>query len=293
MDGWRRPVLYKQLREEWHTRESAVLIRVAMTFAPEGLVLGAGTVLVPADGIRGLKSLQGQEQRILALLSAAHGKAVPPSVLGNIERARKAWSKGDHSLAYIHLAHARLQAPEDARSAACRLFIADSAISAGVSPRAIFQALKIGNSYIDFVEKAYNPDEPRIPAGSGRTSGEWTDSDEAGGNDVPTGKTTGEEAQGSSVLARMPLPASSFLGELSAAQVAELGAYALRLLGPAGAAAAAFGLLFIPSPNDIHVEGEVSGVPGLRYSWNRDEALLHFTSLTPPPPTNDVPSQRR
>lgn len=70
---------------------------------------------------------------------------------------------------------------------------------------------------------------------------------------------------------------TSWLGELSVAQVVELGAYALRVLGIGGAAAAAFGLLFVPSPNDVHVEGEVSGVPGLRYSWNRDEALLHFT----------------
>jgi len=37
-----------------------------------------------------------------------------------------------------------------------------------------------------------------------------------------------------------------------------------------------FGLLFVPSPNDVHVEGEVSGTPGLRYLWNRDEALVQF-----------------
>ena len=37
--------------------------------------------------------------------------------------------------------------------------------------------------------------------------------------------------------------------------------------------------MFVPSPNDVLVEGEVEveGIPGLRYSWNRDEALLHFT----------------
>jgi hypothetical protein len=45
----------------------------------------------------------------------------------------------------------------------------------------------------------------------------------------------------------------------------------------AGAAAATFGLLFIPSPNNIRVDGEVQGIPGLRYSWNRDETLLHLT----------------
>jgi hypothetical protein len=57
----------------------------------------------------------------------------------------------------------------------------------------------------------------------------------------------------------------------------ELGLYVARVVGPAGGAATVFGLLFIPSPNDVHVEGEVAGIPGLRYSWNRDEALLHFT----------------
>ncbi len=57
----------------------------------------------------------------------------------------------------------------------------------------------------------------------------------------------------------------------------ELGAYAARLLGPAGAAVAAFGLLFIPSANNVRVEGDVPEIPGLRYSWNRDETLLHLT----------------
>jgi hypothetical protein len=75
----------------------------------------------------------------------------------------------------------------------------------------------------------------------------------------------------------MPPPASSFLGELSTAQLAELGVYAARLLGPAAAAAAVFGLLFIPSPNNVHVEGDVPEIPGLRYSWNRDETQLYLT----------------
>jgi hypothetical protein len=36
-------------------------------------------------------------------------------------------------------------------------------------------------------------------------------------------------------------------------------------------------LLLIPSPNNNRIEGEVSGVPGLTYTWNRDETELHFT----------------
>jgi hypothetical protein len=231
-------VLDEQLRAAWHARERAVPINPVLNLAPEGLVLGAGTVLLPAEARRRLTSLRGQEARVLALLSAAYGRAVAPSVLGNIERAAKSWREGDDCLAYIHLAHTGLNALSDNRVAACRLFIADGLMKAGVSPRAIFEALA--------VEKVYNPAEPRVPAGSGRTSGEWT--------------------RGLSVL-----------GDLTAEAAEQLGRFALRLLSPTlGEAAAAFGLLFIPSPNNVRVEGEVSDLPGLSYSWNRDESLLHF-----------------
>jgi hypothetical protein len=236
-------VLDEQLRDAWHARVSAIPITHVPKLAPEGLVLGAGTVVVAAEGLRRLQSLEGQEARVLALLSAAYGRAVAPSVLGNIERAAKSWSEGDDCLAYIHLAHGVLQSLRDPRAAACRLFIADNLMSAGVRPRTIYEALKVG----DAVEKVYNPAEPRVPAGSGRTSGEWT--------------------RGLSVL-----------GDLTAEAAEQLGRFALRLLSPTlGEAAAAFGLLFIPSPNNDRVEGEVPDLPGLSYSWNRDESLLHLT----------------
>ena len=188
----------------------------------------------------------------------------------------KLGAKGDDCLAHIHLAHTRLYSIRDARVAAYRLFLADGALRAGASTSDVLKALHLDARFIDAVEK-YNPDQPRVPAGSGRTSGEWTDSDEAGSGAIPGGAKAEEGPQGSSLLGRMPLPAASFLGELGAAQLAELGAYVARLLGPGGAAAAVFGLLFIPSPNNVHVEGEVSGVPGLRYAGNSDEALFHFT----------------
>lgn len=240
-------MLDEELRDAWHERERTVSISPVLNLAPEGLVLGAGTVLVAADGVRRLRHLEGQEARVLALLSAAYGREVAPSVLGNIERAAKSWSEGDDCLAYIHLAHSGLQVPRDPRASACRLFIADSLMNAGVSPRTIFEALQVGASYIDVVEKVYNPAEPRVPAGSGRTSGEWT--------------------RGLSVL-----------GDLTAQAAEQLGRFALRLMSPAlGEVAAAFGLLFIPSPNNVRVEGEVEGVPGLSYAWNSDESLLHLT----------------
>jgi hypothetical protein len=212
-----------------------------------GLVLGAGTVLVPVDGPCRLHSLQGGQARVLALLSAAYGRAVAPSVLGNIQRAARSWWDGEECLAHIDLARSRLQAPSDVQAAAYRLFVAENAMKAGLSPSAVFQALNIDRSYIDAVEKAYNPAEPRVPAGSGRTSGEWTDSEQTSGAGN-AGEREAEEKPPGSSLARPPLPAASFLGELTAAQVVELGVYALRILGPAGAAVAAFGLLLFLLP---------------------------------------------
>lgn len=94
-------MLTEQLREQWRARERAAPIYPVMTFTPDGLVLGAGTVLLQADGPRRLQSLRGQEMRVLALLAAAYGKAVAPAVLGNIERAVKSWRDGDQCLAHI------------------------------------------------------------------------------------------------------------------------------------------------------------------------------------------------
>lgn len=269
-----RDVLHKKLREDRPMRQRTEPLNPALTFSLEGLVLGAGTVLLEMDGRRRPQRLQGQELRLLALLSAFHGKPTAPSALQNIGRAAKAWSEGDDCLAYVHLAQAGLSPPQDFRLAAHRLEMAQSAVKHGASPRAVFKALHFDARYIDAVEKAYNPAEPRVPAGSGRTSGEWTDGASTVEDDTASETTAGGASHGSSLLV---LPASSFLGELSAAQAVDLGAFAARLVNPAGAAVAAFGLLFIPSPNNIRVEGEVSEIPGLRYSWDRDETQLHLT----------------
>jgi hypothetical protein len=172
-------------------------------------------------------------------------------VLGNIERAAKSWGDGEECLAYLHLAHGRLQAPSDVRAAAYRLFVAEHAMKAGLSPSAILETLNIGPQYVDAIEKAYNPEEPRVPAGSGRTSGQWTDSEQASEGGREEEGTAVEKPPGSS-LARAPVPPAArflgFLGELTAAQLAELGAYASRILGPVGAATAVFGLLLFLLP---------------------------------------------
>jgi hypothetical protein len=142
-------------------RKRTVPISPALYFSADGLALGAGTVLLPAEGHRRLAKLQGEEARLLALLSVTYGRAIPPSVLGNIERAAKSWREGDSTLAVIHLAHAALPRPDDPHEAARRLFITDAFIKAGTSPFAILRALGLNDSgHADAVGLGLLPYEP-------------------------------------------------------------------------------------------------------------------------------------
>ena len=124
------------LRNAWHAHELDIPISTALNFGRDGLVLGAGTAIIAAEGSpRRLKSPRGDEPRVLALLCAAYGKPGPPTVLGNIKRAAKYWNEGDDCLAYVHLAHARLGELPNPYEASRRLWLADGFIKAGGNPR--------------------------------------------------------------------------------------------------------------------------------------------------------------
>ena len=49
-------------------------------------------------------------------------------------------------------------------------------MKAGVPPRTILEALGAPSTQAD-LDRAYNPDQPRVPAGNGRPSGQWTSGD--------------------------------------------------------------------------------------------------------------------
>ena len=108
-------MLVERLRREWLDLERAVPIIPALDFTPEGLAMGANTVLVPADGDRSLNFLEDGEARLQTLLSVAYGRAMAPATIGKIDRAAKCWARGDDCLALIHLALAGLHRVEDRR----------------------------------------------------------------------------------------------------------------------------------------------------------------------------------
>jgi hypothetical protein len=86
-------------------------------------------------------------------------------------------------------------------------------------------------------KKLYNEFEPRVPPGNGILSGRWT-----------------------KIL--------SFLGDLTASQAEQLGLWATRLLTPLAVGAGAldsFRFIFVPSPNCILVEVELTVRPGGTY----------------------------
>ena len=237
-------MLVERLRKEWGAREHMVPIDPCPRFTPEGLVMGAGTVMAAADAKGGLRSLDGQEARVLALLSVAYGRAVEPSALNAIDRAGKRWKDGEDCLALIHLALAGLHRLDD-RDAARRLFMADRLMETGIEPGLILRALDLDATACDAF-KLYNEAQPRVPAGSGDTSGEWTRVAEP-------------------VLARLSAAAARFLGRFS-----------IRA-GTANPYALAVGLILIPRGNNLHVGGDIPELPGFRYDWYHDEAVLRIT----------------
>ncbi|HEY4846948.1 MAG TPA: hypothetical protein VIH87_03925 [Methylocella sp.] len=84
-------------------------------------------------------------------------------------------------MAQIHLAFLGL--PKIDEADAYRLFLAGTALEKGVSPSDLIKALGFPRAARD-IDK-YNPDQLRVPAGSGRESGQWTS-----GNGDGAGRTT-------------------------------------------------------------------------------------------------------
>jgi hypothetical protein len=75
-----------------------------------------------------------------------------------------------------HLALAGAGRLTEPRDDARRLFIADGLMKASVPPRTILSVLGGAPAPAD-LDRAYNPDQPRVPAGNGRESGQWTSGD--------------------------------------------------------------------------------------------------------------------
>ncbi len=167
-------MLVETLCADWSARGTNARVCALPEFTKGALTLGAGTKIADPRADRGDEAAQGE--RAIALVAVAIGRPLDASASTHVRRALAKAREGDAALALTHLALAgagRLTEPrEDAR----RLFIADGLMKAGVPPRTILEALRGMPAPAD-LDRAYNPDQPRVPAGNGRPSGQWTSGD--------------------------------------------------------------------------------------------------------------------
>jgi hypothetical protein len=92
--------------QDWRDRELGRPLHREMTFSRAGLVLGRGTILAEfeTEGLaRGL-AFDGEEARLLSVLTATFAAPVAPHVVEKIRRAGEFWRAGEKALAQIHLA---------------------------------------------------------------------------------------------------------------------------------------------------------------------------------------------
>jgi len=132
------------LIKAWREDGARRAVRRLPEFTDEGLVLGAGTLLVAAGqdaaGLRCLK-LAGCEAEVLAKLSAAYGRALSSRVLECLRLASAVWGKGEVARAHIVLAQAGLgELSHDDTHAVLRLFLTDRMLKRGDEPGLILDA---------------------------------------------------------------------------------------------------------------------------------------------------------
>ena len=114
------------------------------------------------------------DARLKALLSVAYGRSIDTKSVGHLKAAAARWKPDDPARAEVHLALAKLGRLTNPDAAARRLFMADGLMKAGVSAGEILVAAGLAPASARSLLK-YDPQQPRVPAGNGRASGEWTD----------------------------------------------------------------------------------------------------------------------
>lgn len=104
------------------------------------------------------------------MLAAAQDRQVSSRAIETIRGASEIWQTGDKALAQIRLAYIGLPVIDE--KGAYRLHLAADLLDKGFSPLLLLKELGLSSS-LRALEK-YSPDQPRVPAGSGRERGRWT-----------------------------------------------------------------------------------------------------------------------
>ncbi len=153
--------------------------RVRRTSVPATIALADGELRL--GGFALAKAGGFDKERVAALLAAAYGDTLPHAAVAYLKGALDNQSEGLTALALTYLALAGLPPLADPLEVTWRLSAADGLLKAGAGPETIIEALAPSRGTVECV---YNPDQPRVPAGNGQISGQWTSDD--GGQVGPT-----------------------------------------------------------------------------------------------------------
>jgi hypothetical protein len=187
-------MLAERLNEAWEASRKSVPIDPVMRFSSEGLVLGAGTILAKSRAPGRNVSIDPQEPRLQALLAAAHLSRPAGTALSHLCKAAERWNEGNDALASIHLSLSNVERLKWPIADARRLFLADGLLKAGFSASVMISTIEAGDP--SFEMHKYDPDQPRVPAGSGRTSGEWTSTGDGSSGPPSAAVTASTESNG-------------------------------------------------------------------------------------------------
>lgn len=143
-------------------------IREAVEIGEEGLLLGAGARLV--RDVQDRSGIDRDERRLVALLSVAGGRLIADGEIATVKKALSDWRRGDRALANIRLAQASLPRIRR-RDDAFRLHLAEQLLDQTMQPDELLKALGFASASSSLAK--YDADQPRVPAGNGRASGQW------------------------------------------------------------------------------------------------------------------------
>lgn len=191
-----------------------------------------------------------------AMLAVAFRKRLSKSVQRSVTAALDDSRRGDQGLANLRLAVVRHARIADAEDLPLRMAEAKRLLATGLSTDELLAGFAVDGA-TDGLKK-FDPEQLRVPAGSGRESGRW-----AGGQ----GSTPGAVATGA--IAFAPSEAPLLAPSLGAETLAALATFAETV-----GLAAVLGTLFVPSPNATSRSGPLPGDTENTYSYDHEDGLL-------------------
>ncbi len=237
------------------TQRPSRAVTNALTLTEMGFSIGGDTILMRRIDSR--MAIAEDGERCLASLSVLTNETLSAELLLDLVGAAAYLRDGDLALANLRLVFSRLPAIRTSADAE-RLAAAVGLLDGGMAPSDLMKSVGLNADTLHAIRK-FDPNQPRVPAGNGRASGQW-------------GSASSAEARVVALSA-----SQGFLRGASPEIVGALTRFAARFSVPT----AVLGALFIPTPNSGGVtEGTLPDAPDIAFKSDGPAGLLTLKTLT-------------